>query len=155
MTKESTCCFTGHRKLYKPVEELIPPLKAAIDDMYSRGVRNFCCGGALGFDTLAAQMVLELKKTRDDVRLVLILPCPEQANRWAGRDIAEYERIKSLADEVIITSPHYTSFCMHVRNHRLVDESAYCIAYLVVNKGGTASTVDYAAQQGVKTVNIA
>lgn len=153
--KADTCCFTGHRRFYKPMQELKRPLWNAINWLYtSEGVRNFCCGGALGFDTLAARAVLALRDRFPDVRLVLILPCRDQAKSWGLEDVRVYEEIKSLADEVIYTGEHYTRFCMHVRNRRLVDESGYCISYLVQDKGGTAFTVDYAKKKGVPVINI-
>ena len=35
-------------------------------------------GGALGFDTLAAQTVLDMKKEYPQLRLILVLPCEDQ-----------------------------------------------------------------------------
>ena len=99
--------------------------------------------------------MLRLKEEHDDVRLTLILPCLEQTKKWKAEDVAVYEEILALADETIYTSEHFTPFCMHVRNRRLVDESSVCIAYLVTDAGGTAATVKYARQQGMEIVNIA
>lgn len=155
MTRETTCCFTGHRTLYKPASEISKDLDRVVREMYDRGFRRFCCGGAVGFDTLAEQAVLRLKEEHDDVRLTLILPCLEQTKKWKAEDVAVYEEILALADETIYTSEHFTPFCMHVRNRRLVDESSVCIAYLVTDAGGTAATVKYARQQGIEIVNIA
>ncbi len=123
--------------------------------LYDRGIRNYCCGGALGFDTLAAQVVLEFRKEKPDARLVLILPCPEQAKYWGPQDKRVYEEIVSLADEVIYTHNRFTKFCMHLRNRRLVDESSVCISHLVERTGGTAYTVGYAKRNGVEVINLA
>ena len=122
--------------------------------LYDRGIRNYCCGGALGFDTLAAQVVLEFRKEKPDARLVLILPCHTQTRFWIPKDIEVYEEIKSLADEVIYTNVRYTKECMHIRNRRLVDESSVCISHLVERTGGTAYTVNYAKRTGVEVVNL-
>ena len=52
----------------------------------------FCgAGGALGFDTLAAQTVLEMKKEYPQLRLILVLPCENQTRGWHSEDIAVYE----------------------------------------------------------------
>lgn len=155
MARENTCCFTGHRKLYKPAREISAELDKIVREMYSRGFRNFCCGGAVGFDTLAEKAVLALREECPDVRLVLILPCHDQTKKWNPRDVMVYEEILSLADEIIYTSEHFTPFCMHVRNRRLIDESSVCIAYLFTDSGGTASTVNYATQQGIEIIKIA
>ena len=154
MTKETTCCFTGHRTLYRPEEEISAELDRIVREMYERGFRRFCCGGAVGFDTLAEKAVLRLKEEHDDVRLVLILPCHEQTKKWKAADVAVYEEILLLADEVVYTSEHFTPFCMHVRNRRLIDESSVCIAYLVADSGGTAYTVKYASQNEIEIIRM-
>ena len=61
--REQTACFTGHRTIPpQQLEDLAQRLRAAVEDAIGRGYRYFGAGGALGFDTLAAQTVLELKK---------------------------------------------------------------------------------------------
>ena len=155
MARENTCCFTGHRTLYKPASEISAELDKIVREMYERGYRNFCCGGAVGFDTLAEKAVLALREEHDDVRLVLILPCLDQTKKWKAQDVAVYEEILTLADEIIYTSERFTPFCMHVRNRRLIDESSVCIAYLVTDSGGTFSTVEYATKMGVEIIKMA
>ena len=53
--RRETCCFTGHRNL--PAEHL-PAIPSLLDDtvaeLIGRGIVDFACGGARGFDTLAA-----------------------------------------------------------------------------------------------------
>lgn len=62
----------------------------------------FGAGGALGFDTLAAQTVLELKKKYPDIRLILVLPCLSQTRNWKAANISEYERIKQKQTRLFI-----------------------------------------------------
>ena len=109
----------------------------------------------MGFDTLAAQTVLELKQQYPHIRLILVLPCVDQTTGWKQDDIDEYERIRALADKVVYTSREYTSGCMHKRNRHLVDNSSLCICYLTKLSGGTAYTVRYAESKGVYVRNIA
>ena len=154
--KERTACFTGHRiipflqrrKIEKRTEE-------ALIEAIKQGYRFFGAGGALGFDTLAAQTVLRLKKTYPQIKLILVLPCLSQTRGWKSEDIAEYERIKAAADKVVYTSQEYTRDCMFKRNRHLVDNSSLCIAYLTENTGGTAYTVDYARSKGLIIRNVA
>ena len=153
-----SCCFTGHRVI--PYAEL-PALKARLEGavrqlIEEKKILNFIAGGALGFDTLAAECVLSLKKDYPDIRLLLALPCPEQAARWKKEDIARYERILLASDKHIYISPSYTPACMHERNRFLVDHSRYCIAYLQSPaQGGTAYTYAYAEKKGLHCVNLA
>ena len=151
--KEKTACFTGHRKI--PSEDL-PMVKTnlrnAVIDSIEKGYERFLAGGALGFDTLAANMVLELKKRYPHIKLILVLPCREQTKGWKQSDIKKYERIKSQADEIVYTSEHYYRGCMHVRNRHLVDHSSLCICYLTKETGGTAYTVRYARTKRIGVV---
>ena len=81
--REQTACFTGHRTIPpQQLEDLAQRLRAAVEDAIGRGYRYFGAGGALGFDTLAAQTVLDLKKIYPHIRLILVLPCRSQAERW-------------------------------------------------------------------------
>ena len=120
-----------------------------------QGYRYFGCGGALGFDTLAAQTVLRLRENYPEIRLILVLPCRDQTRGWKQADVAEYDRIMKAADKVTYTSEQYYSGCMHKRNRHLVDNSSLCICYLTEQSGGTAYTVNYARSQGLKIVNVA
>ena len=159
MTKEEmkkrTCCFTGHRKIpSEELSELERRLRSAIISAINNGYMFFGAGGALGFDTLAAQTVLDLKKEYAHIRLILVLPCISQTKNWQEQDIAEYERIKKRADKVVYTSLNYSRGCMHKRNRHLVENSSLCICYLREQTGGTLYTVAYAKKQKLSIVNV-
>ena len=86
--------------------------------------------------------------------LRLAFPYPNQAKSWSEVDIAEYERIKSVADSVVYVSDHYFRGCMQKRNRYLVDQSNLCVCYLTKQSGGTAYTVKYACEKGIETKNV-
>lgn len=154
--RETTCCFTGHRKI--PVDELeglAERLEKTLRALIAEGVSRFAAGGAVGFDTLAAQTVLRLRAEYSHIRLVLILPCPNQTRSWSARDTEEYERIRRLADETVYVSPDYGRGCMQRRNRRLVEEACVCVYYLTRTTGGTAYTVALAEKAGLRAINIA
>lgn len=153
--REITCCFTGHRKIAPNQQRNVARrLTEVIEKLIKDGFCRFAAGGALGFDTMAAQCVLNLKSKYPNIKLILILPCLEQTKGWSEKDIAVYEYIKNSADDVIYTSLKYTKGCMFKRNRALVDKSSICIAYQTKSTGGTAYTVNYAASHGVKVYNI-
>lgn len=157
-TAKLGCCFTGHRDLPADrLDDIIRATRARIVECYEeRGIVDFYAGGALGFDTIAAETVISL---RDDeglpIKLHLLLPCPEQSKRWSEADKHRYGETIRRSNTTRFTSDHYTRFCMHVRNRALVDSSLFCIAYLEKASGGTAYTVDYAKKRGVEVANIA
>ena len=93
--KDKTCCFTGHRKL--PTEKLnkiTDELEKTVIGLIADGYLFFGTGGALGFDTVAAQTVIRLKDKYPKIRLILVLPCTDQAKFWNEDDSREYESIK-------------------------------------------------------------
>ena len=154
--REKTCCFTGHRDIpILKLHSIKKKLEEAVEQSIQEGYCYFGAGGALGFDTLAANTVLQLKAKYPSIKLILVLPCRSQTRGWKQSDIEEYERIKSEADKVVYTSEEYYSGCMHKRNRHLVDNSSKCICYLTEKIGGTAYTVNYASDKKLQIVNIA
>ena len=148
-------CFTGHREL--PVGEIADiriRLYETIEHLIGQGVREFRAGGALGFDTLAALTVLELREKYPEIRLVLLLPCRDQDRGWSKENKLRYRETMERADEVQVLAEHYYRGCMHVRNKALVDGSDYCIAFLRGTSGGTKATVAYAEKHNTQIINL-
>ena len=151
-----TCCFTGHRSI--PEQEraaLTERLRETLRGLIAQGVRHFAAGGALGFDTLAAQTVLSLKAEFPEVKLILVLPCRDQTRGWSTANVATYESILLQADKVVWLAPRYYKGCMLARNRRLVEHADVCVAYLNDSQGGTAYTVAQARQKGIPVINLA
>lgn len=79
-SRNQVCCFTGHRHIPEEDYEILKQrLQQEIERLIANDVYYFGAGGALGFDTLTALTVLELKKQYPFIKLILVLPCPEQA----------------------------------------------------------------------------
>ena len=153
--RSHTCCFTGRRQIPPGKQaEIVEKLERVIISLYQRGVRFYGAGGARGFDAIAAQTVLRLRGSCPGMKLILVLPCLTQTKGWPAVDVAEYERIKGLADKVVYTSQAYTAGCMHKRNRHLVDNSSVCVCYLTKDSGGTAYTVRYAREQALEIINL-
>lgn len=150
------CCFSGHRIIAKQVQAaLIDQLKMEIGTLVTQGYTWFVTGGALGFDTMAAQVVLHLREVYPQMKLALALPCRDQTANWHKEAIAEYERIKQDVDRIIYTAQYYEAGCMQKRNRYMVDHSQACICYLTRPRGGTAYTVHYAQDRGLAVINLA
>lgn len=141
-----SCCFTGHRKL-TDVSQIKARLKDTIQILIQAGVTQFLSGGAIGFDTLAACSVLQLKEQYPFIRLNFILPCQDQDRYWTENDRLVYQSILRQADTVQYLSQSYDAGCMHRRNRCLVDRSDICVCYLTQTSGGTKYTVDYARKK--------
>lgn len=150
-----TCSFTGHRIISRECRrELISLLERAIEYAYSEGCRCFMCGGAIGFDTLAARAVINFRMTHSDLRLVLVLPCIEQDAKWNEAQRNSYNFTLELADEVIYTSDSYTKSCMAERNRYLAQGCDILIAYSGKSNSGSAQTVRMAEKCGKRIYNL-
>lgn len=154
--KKYTCCFTGHRKLPKErIEHIIKRLDQEVDNLISQGVTDFISGVALGFDQIAASLIVAKKEMGRDIRLVFALPCRNQDERWNDRQKQLYHNLLAEADEIIYVSEKYADGCMKKRNRFMVDNSTYCICAHLHGFSGTEQTVRYARQHGVKMLNVA
>ena len=154
--KNNTCCFTGHRFIAKDdVDPIKALLRKEIARQADKGSTVFCAGGALGFDTLAAECVLEAKKKHPAIKLLLFLPHKGQASSWREAEKRRYAEILAAADGVSYACDEYVDGCMFTRNRQLCDASSVCIAFLEHGSGGTFYTVKYARTHGLEIVNIA
>lgn len=153
MTRENTCLFTGHRHINGMLDK--DCLMRGIEYVISQGVDTFISGGALGFDTEASLAVLEAKKKHPDIKLYIFAPCKNQSEEWSFADKLRYNKILKRADFVDMPDCEYYSGCMKVRNYKMVDSSAFCIAFFNGNnRSGTGQTVSYAKKSGLCVYNI-
>ena len=159
--REHSCFFTGHRVLpaaYKPA--LLRRLKATVSYLYAKGVTDFHAGGALGFDTLAAMQIIDMRRGHPGMRLILDLPYPTQSNRWSRDEQRVYGFILSSADErryACAGKPENADAArryLFTRNRTMVEASLYGVAYYSGAKGGTAYTVVHAEKCGCEIINL-
>lgn len=154
--RSRTCFFTGHRSIPKDdMSAVTAALDETVEKLIFEGIDCFVCGGAVGFDTLAACRVVVAKKRFPHISLSLVLPCRDQTAKWrSSYDIALYQRLKGLADSVTYATDTYTSGCMHLRNRMMADMSSVCVAYYNGGSGGTAYTVRYAREHSLRLINL-
>ncbi len=152
---EITCCFTGHRVLpEEKIEQIKERLDREVDILAAQGVTNFISGGALGFDQMAASVIIAKKHAGKNVRLLFALPCKNQDKYWSPDQRRYYRRLLVEADEIVNVSENYTDGCMEKRNRYMVDRSAFCICACSFWRSGTGQTVRYAKQNGLTIINV-
>ena len=155
--KEQTCCFTGHRNV--PVDkqkEIVARTGAKVRERISEGYQCFVVGGAVGYDTLAAELLFRLRDGEHlDIRVTLAYPFDGYMDRWSEEQKATYERLLPLYDERICVAAAASRGAYLQRDRYMVDASSACIAYCTRQTGGTAYTIRYAAKKGVPVCNIA
>lgn len=126
--------FTGHRNVFGLKYEI----KRLIEMAQSEGVNHFYCGMALGTDTMAAQLLIQLR-----LEWTAAIPFKTQYAQWAREDQIEYFRLLAHADNRIILYPEYKESSYHERNQYMIDNSQLCLAiYDGRTTGGTKSVVE-------------
>ena len=151
-----TVCFTGHRSIPgKDYARLYDLLQQTVEQLIRDGASIFRTGGALGFDTMAALCILNLRRQYPHIRLELILPCPTQTEQWQESDVLLYEQIMERADIYRYVSQSYYTGVLQMRNRSLVEGADVCVAYLRTSHGGGAAyTAAYALKQGLELINL-
>lgn len=155
--QSQTACFSGHRPnglggydesnyLNQYVKD---QLKINIENLIvNKNIKYFISGGALGVDTWAAEIVLELKK-KYQIKLFIAQPFLNQSSKWSKDQVNRYNKILQEADKVTtVSSGEFSSEKMKIRNKFMVDNSNYLI--VVFNgdfKSGTGNLLKYARTQ--------
>lgn len=155
--RNATCAITGHRPMkfsfgYDEEDEKCKLLKLAmavqINAVIESHISVFYTGMAQGVDQWGAEIVLAMKRQYPHARLIAVLPCETQANKWLPEQRERYFNTLAECDDVITLNTHYTPQCMLERNRYMVDHADYLLAvYDSGGKGGTAYTVHYARER--------
>lgn len=151
-----SCCFTGHRTVNININ-LLTMLMTSIESYVQNGIVDFYSGGAIGWDTICSNVVLQLREKYPNIKLHLILPCntEHQTLYWNEHQKLEFNRILQLADTIEYTSWNYHSQCMKIRNARLVQLADVCICYCDNRYAtGTAQTVRMAKKKNIPIINL-
>ena len=152
-----TACFTGHRDIPAiEVKGVTERTERAIQRLYDKGVRFFGVGGALGYDTLAAEVLFRLRASYMlDIKIILVYPFDGFTDRWKPAQVANHETRLPFYDKVVRVADKPSREAYLARDRHLIDSSAYCIAYQTRDSGGTAYTTRYARSLGIDVYNVA
>lgn len=155
------CAFTGHRPQnlsfrFDETDERCLCLKAELRNLIvqtieQENVTHFISGMALGIDTYAAEIVLDLKSQFPFITLECAIPCETQAAKWSERYRNRYFGIVERCDKETMLQRHYSSDCMQKRNRYMVEHADLILAVWDGKPSGTGMTVTYARSLG-KTV---
>ncbi len=159
-----SCCFTGYRpsKLPFSTNKNDPSYKAfenllidGIVTLLNEGCRTFYSGMAMGFDIIAAETVLLLKKLYpSELKLVCVIPFREQSAAFYDDWKERYNEILAQCDQKIILSDDYFSGCYQKRNEYMVKNCDCVMTWFDGRKGGTKNTLMYAKKKGRYVFNI-
>lgn len=151
----ATCCFTGHRDLPRYEEQkVLTRVRYLLNPLLDRGVKYFGVGGAMGFDMLAAEYLLNLRDNGGKrISIISVLPFPGWRKDWPEAEKERQEQIMKRSDKVTFVAEADSPGVYLLRDRKLVDGSACCISYCHRTTGGTAYTVRYAMKKGIPVYN--
>lgn len=153
--KEKICCFIGDRRIAeKNIPKIEKCLNQEIDNLIKKGVTNFISSGALGFEQLAASVIINKKQRNRDIRLIFILPYYEQDKYWTMKQVMFYNGLLRVADEVGYITEVYNIGCNKKQNIKMLQSAGYCIAF---SKGicfKSAQAFRMAKREGLNIIDI-
>ena len=118
-------------------------------------VQSTLCEASHNSDIFCSGIVLALREKNPAVKLHCILPCKEQADKWAASSRDLYYSILDRAISLVYVSRTYHKNCMLERNRFLVDYAAILLAvYNGERRIGTAATLRYAQKMGREIIVI-
>ena len=163
LDKNITCCFVGYRphKFTYPrgkekafFEQLKEDILNAIARCYSEGYRNFLCGGAIGFDIMGGEGVVQFKKEHPDVKLGCILPFEKQHKKFPFKWRRRYRNLLENSDFINYITLDYVNGCCSERTQKMLQNSSRIITYFDGKRGGTARVVAYAQINRIEVLNL-
>jgi uncharacterized phage-like protein YoqJ len=163
ITKENTCCFTGHRPAKLPWHDneddtRCTALKSSLFDiveaLYYADKTHFICGMAIGCDMYFCEAVLKLRSEHDDVTLEAAIPCEQQTAKWNDFYKKRYLYLIHQCDIETVLQRNYTADCMKRRNQYMVDNSSVLVAVFDGTPGGTSQTLAYAKSRGLDIIKL-
>ena len=156
--EQQTCCLTGHRVIPLGEEKkiMVHARNILLRLIREKNVRYFGVGGAVGFDMMAAEYLLDLKAHKEhQLKIISVLPYPawRETEDWTDELRRREENILRACDKVVYVRPEFETGVFLLRDRKLVDGSAWCVSYCNRPRTGTAYTVKYALDRGVKVFN--
>lgn len=159
--RNKSCCFSGHRTTHFDMDTscmgdiMKDALKSAITDAIAAGFTIFYSGMAMGFDIIAAEMIMRQKyAVAAEISLVSVIPFGGQEAKWSKKWRERHDGVLRAADKIVVLNPKYIRGCYHERNRYLVDNSTRLIGLYSGKAGGTEHTFDYAEKSGINVINL-
>jgi len=163
MKIDEICSLTGHRPQKLPwgfnekdkrCKKFKKILEKVFIDIIKNGYSCILIGMALGFDMICAEIVIKLKKKYKELKLIAVLPCKNQSDRWTEEDKIRYNKILEKVDSIYCLYEKYNYKCMQERNEFMVNNSNLLLGCFNGEKGGTLNTINYAKRKNKEIIII-
>lgn len=160
---KQSCTITGHRPprfkfKYNEQAPLCQKIKTILAEqirtLYEKGVRVYYVGCAVGVDTWAAEIILDLMRQKEysEIELFCAIPFPEHTERFTAGQKKRYEKILNGCTDKKTINYKYSPVAYKRCNYFMIDNSQYLIAVYDQDKSqrsGTGQTVNYAIKKGL------
>ena len=149
-------CFIGHRKIEK-TEEVSALLKETITALINKGATTFLFGSKSAFDTLALQVLTDLKKQFPYIKRVYVRSSFQNINSsYQNYLLKSYE--KTYFPPKLENAGKYSYV---ERNYDMIDNSSFCVFYYNENytplpkrNSGTKTAYQYAVKKKKEIINL-
>ena len=131
-----TVTFCGHAEIAQS-DNVRGWLISTIEPLIADGADTFYLGGYGAFDSLAAAVLRELKKTYPHIQIILVLAYLNRNTDTSGYDSTLYPELEEVP----------LRFAISKRNERMVDMADVVVAYVTHGWGGAAKTLEYAKRK--------
>lgn len=159
--KKQTCTIIGQRptrfrfkynEKASDCKRLKKRLEEQIKLLYSKGVRIFWIGGALGVDMWAGEILLRIKEQKDyrELEIHIALPGPEHDKMWDDRSKARMAFLIKHSTECILIGAGLTLADYRRRNQFIVNRADILLAVyddIRSDRSGTEMMVSYARKK--------
>lgn len=154
--KSKTVAFTGHRHINGDnIAPLREELTNTLRGLYHNGYTTFIVGGAVGFDLLSAEVVLELQQEFTDIQLFCAVPYAGHHRYFRDEDKERYIHIADKVTSNMLLSPRYYDDCFLHRNDYMIEHCSLLIAYYNNSfRSGTGYTVRRAETNNISIINL-
>ncbi len=167
LNPSQTVSFSGHRPEQLPghgdpntleAQMLITALQKHIAGAIRSGKHVYIHGAMAGFDIMAAEQVLDLKKQYPHIQLISVAPYSvdffSRERCWTPEWIHRAREVFRQHNFGISLSEHYRPGIYYERNRVIVDHSSELICYHDGGKGGTEQTIRYAKSKSLHIHNL-
>lgn len=144
-----TCALTGHRDLPSDMDK--NAVYDGLETLVKEGCDSFLCGMAEGFDLLALECLVDLKK-KYKLYIEACIPYQGHERRFASDQKRKFNELLEWCDVKTVLFEGYRDGCYLARNRYMVDCADMLFAYCKREKGGSAYTVKYAEKKGKRVV---
>lgn len=131
-----TVTFCGHAQVTQ-TDDVRRWIIKTVEPLILDGADTFYFGGYGAFDSLAAAVMRELKKTYPHIRLVLVLAYLNRNVNAADYDYTLYPELEEVPPR----------FAISRRNERMVEISDAVVAYVTHDWGGAFKAFEYARRK--------